>query len=304
MCVGGFASEPAINAYRDTVGQPLSIQPVETPVIRDTSGRLIVVNWNVHVGNGDIVRLIKNATNFERANGRARPEFVLLIEEAVRQDSSIPASAGFRVPSRISRPEQNIDIAAVARRLGWWMYYAPSMRNGNGLGPKAEDRGNAILSSLPLESVESVELPFGVQRRVALMATVTDAQRQPRLRVAVTHFDTRAPLLRGWIFGGPSARNTQAKGLVSALEKMQDDRLPLVVGGDLNTYLSSKGVIDTMSQIAPHADCGRQATHALGLTLDHIFASVPSAWSQECRRGDSAFGSDHFPLMLSLTVPW
>jgi endonuclease/exonuclease/phosphatase family metal-dependent hydrolase len=304
VSVGGFESEPALATYRDTVGPAITFAPGVTPPTRHSSGRLIVVNWNVHVGNGDIVGLIDALSNFEKVSGRGRPEFVLLIEEAVRQDENIPASAGVRVPSRIARSEESLDVAAVAHRLGWWMYYAPSMRNGDGLGPGAEDRGNAILSSLPLESVESVELPFVVQRRVALIATVVDARRQPQFRVAVTHFDTRAPLLRGWIFGGPSARNSQAKGLVSALGKVQDNGLPLIVGGDLNTYLSSKGVIDTMSQIAPHTDCGGQATHAFGLTLDHIFADVPSAWSPDCRRGDNAFGSDHYPLVLSLNIPW
>jgi endonuclease/exonuclease/phosphatase (EEP) superfamily protein YafD len=92
--------------------------------------------------------------------------------------------------------------------------------------------------------------------------------------------------------------------LVSALGRAKDPDLPLIVGGDLNTYLGSKGVINAMSQIAPHTDCGGQPTHAFGLTLDHFFADVPPAWSGECRRGDSVFGSDHYPLVLSLNVPW
>src|SRR5258705_254646 len=84
---------------------------------------------------------------------------------------------------------------------------------------------------------------LAIKRRVAVIAAVTDAQKQPRLRVAVTHFDTRAPVLQGWIFGGPAARNNQAKEFVSVLKKFQSDSLPLVVGGDLNTYLGSKSVI-------------------------------------------------------------
>jgi endonuclease/exonuclease/phosphatase family metal-dependent hydrolase len=178
------------------------------------------------------------------------------------------------------------------------------MRNGNHIGEHAEDRGNAILSSLPLEDVQAVELPFVVQRRVALIATVTDATKQPLLRVAVTHFDTRAPLLRGWIFGGPAARNTQAKGFVSALEKFSTDALPLIIGGDLNTYLGSKGVIDTLSQVAPRTECGKQPTHTSGFLLDHIFAEVPSTWPAQCVRATSTFGSDHYPLLFSLKVAW
>jgi endonuclease/exonuclease/phosphatase family metal-dependent hydrolase len=208
------------------------------------------------------------------------------------------------VPSRIAPPDPNLDIQSVARKLGWWLYYAPSMRNGDGVGLHAEDRGNAILSSQPLEGLEAVELPFGVQRRVALIATVIDAQKQPRLRVAVTHFDTRAALLHGWIFGGPAVRNNQAKEFVSVLRKFQGDSLPLIVGGDLNSYLGSKSVIETMSEIGPHTDCGNKPTHTWGARLDHLFANVPADWPGRCVRGDSTFGSDHYPLIFPLNVSW
>jgi endonuclease/exonuclease/phosphatase family metal-dependent hydrolase len=271
---------------------------------RDPGGRLIVINWNVYVGNGDVLALLDRISEVEKASGRGRPEFVLLLQESVRQSSAIPASTGFRPPGRIARPESSPDIAALARSLGWWMYYSPSMRNGDGLGALAEDRGNAILSSLPLQSVQSVELPFFTQRRVALTAIVADRDSRPRLRVAAAHFDTRAPFTQGWIFGGPRARKSQAAQLVATLKDSRSDGLPLVIGGDLNTYIGSQAVIDTMTQMTPHTDCGTQPTHALGLTLDHLFADVPTDWRQECARGDDRLGSDHYPLVLSLNVPW
>jgi endonuclease/exonuclease/phosphatase family metal-dependent hydrolase len=193
------------------------------PAVRDSTGRLIVVSWNIHVGNGDVVSLIDRISSFEHAQGNGDPAIVLLLQESVRQSSDIPKSSGFSVPGRIARSEDKLDIAALARKLGWWMYYAPSMRNGDGAGELAEDRGNAILSSLPLQSVEPVELPFSVQRRVALVATVADTRMQPLLRVAVTHFDTRAPLTKGWIFGGPRARNKQASALLASLDQYETD---------------------------------------------------------------------------------
>jgi len=297
-----IASDPGILSYRRTVGPAATYAPVPSRSA-DKNGRLIVVNWNVHVGHGDIQGLIERISRTETANGFGKPEFILLLQESFRQSADIPDSKGFKVPRRIAPPDEALDIQDVARKLGWWMYYAPSMRNGDGLRERAEDRGNAILSSLPLENVTAVELPFVVQRRVALIATVTDMQKQARLRVAVTHFDTRAPMLDGWIFGGPSARTRQAKELVSTLKGIAGDSLPLIVGGDLNAYIGSKSVIETMSQIAPHTDCGSQPTHALG-SLDHIFASLPTTWSSRCVRGDSMFGSDHYPLVLTLTVPW
>jgi endonuclease/exonuclease/phosphatase family metal-dependent hydrolase len=301
------ASEPAVVAYRNTVGPPIVFSPPEPHYSVDPKSRLIVVNWNVHVGHGDVIGLIDKLSSSEKANGFGNPEFVLLLEESFRQagqDKDIPDSTGVEVPGRIAPPDPSKDIAYVARKMGWWLYYAPSMRNGDGTGEHAEDRGNAILSSLPLEHTEAVELPFAVQRRVALIATVSDGRNQPKLRVAVTHFDTRAPLLQGWIFGGPAARNKQAKDFVTALKKFDADRLPIIVGGDLNTYMGSKAVIDTMSGMASHTDCGTQATHTMGVTLDHIFATVPEAWPGRCVRGDTTFGSDHYPLVFPLNVSW
>jgi endonuclease/exonuclease/phosphatase family metal-dependent hydrolase len=262
------------------------------------------VNWNVHVGNGDVAGLVQKISDAEKANGFGKPEFVLLLEESFRHGPDIPASTGVKVPSRIAPADPKLDIQDVARKLGWWLYYAPSMRNGDGVGLDAEDRGNAILSSLPLGGLEALELPFAVQRRVALIATITDAEKKPKLRVAVTHFDTRAPLLRGWIFGGPAARNNQAKEFVSVLRKFQSDSLPLVVGGDLNTYIGSKGVIDTMSGIGSHTDCGNEPTHTWGAKLDHIFANIPTDWPGHCVREGTTFGSDHYPLVFPLNVSW
>jgi endonuclease/exonuclease/phosphatase family metal-dependent hydrolase len=297
-----IASDPPVLSYRLTVGPPITNAPLATRSA-DKTGRLIVVDWNVHVGHGDIQGLIDRISRSEMSKGFGKPEFILLLQESFRHSSDIPDSVGFKVPRRIAPPEEALDIQDVAQKLGWWMYYAPSMRNGNGSGKLAEDRGNAILSTLPLESVTAVELPFVVQRRVALIATVTDKQKQARLRVAVTHFDTRAPMLDGWIFGGPSARTRQAKEFVAALKNTAADSLPLIVGGDLNAYIGSKPVVDAMSEIAPHTNCGSEPTHALG-SLDHVFASIPTAWPRQCVRGESTFGSDHFPLVLTLNVPW
>jgi endonuclease/exonuclease/phosphatase family metal-dependent hydrolase len=199
-----------------------------------------------------------------------------------------------------------MEIEEVAHELGWWMYYAPSMRNGKEVGQEAEDRGNAILSSLPLEGLEAVELPFVVQRRVALIATVTDAQKKPKVRVAVAHLDTQAPLLKGWFFGGPAGRKQQAEGIVTALKKFSADALPLIVGGDLNTHFGSgESAVETISRVAARTGCGHEATHVSGLTLDHVFARIPETWpAPKCTRVDDTFGSDHYPLVLALDLPW
>src|SRR5262245_34026906 len=178
-----IASEATLLSYRRTVGPPVMFAPAEPRPFADQKGRLIVVNWNVHAGHGDIEELIDKISGAEQANGFGKPEFVLLLQESFRQGNDIPVSTGIKVPRRIAPPDPNVDIEDIAGKLGWWMLYAPSMRNGNSDGEKAEDRGNAVLSSLPLGGVEAVELPFGVQRRVALIATISDHHKQPRLRV-------------------------------------------------------------------------------------------------------------------------
>ena len=285
------------------VGPPVVIAP-EVHQDRASEGRLIVVNWNVHVGHGNVAHLIEELSRAEQAKGYDRPEFVLLLQETFRRGSEVPVPGNVSVPRRISPPISAMDIEDLARELGWWMYYVPSMRNGNRVGADAEDRGNAILSSLPLADLEAVELPFVVQRRVALIATVTDAQSKPKLRVAVAHLDTRAPLFKGWILGGPAARNRQAYGIVAALGKFQNDNLPLVLGSDLNSVFgSAESAVATLSKAIARIDCGKQGTHTSGFVLDHVFARIPgSSRTPECTRIDQTFGSDHHPLVLPLSL--
>jgi endonuclease/exonuclease/phosphatase family metal-dependent hydrolase len=285
-----------------TVGPSVVVVPEVPP--HTEAGRLVVVNWNMHVGHGDVETLVEQISADEQALGFSRPNFILLLEESFRRSSRIPDAGGLSVPGRIAPPESGMDIEEVARRLGWWMYYVPSMRNGREGGEQAEDRGNAILSTLPLEDFEAVELPFVVQRRVALIATATDVQGQPLLRVAVAHLDTRAPILKGWIFGGPAARRYQAEELVATIKDRYDD-LPLVLGGDLNTLAGSgEAAVDAMSQVAKRKICGTKATHISGFVLDHLFTRVPDVWnSSDCVRLDSTFGSDHHPLVFGLNVP-
>src|SRR5262245_769916 len=82
--VASQASVPSIVSYRRTVGPPVVFAPPEVPPSVTPKGRLIVVNWNVHVGHGDVAALIEKISSAERANGFGKPEFVLLLEESFR----------------------------------------------------------------------------------------------------------------------------------------------------------------------------------------------------------------------------
>src|SRR5262245_137303 len=146
-----------LDAWCDTVGPALVRTPREHPIKR--SGRTLIVDWNVNVGNGNIEALIQKLTADELNAGRPEPHFVFLLQEAFRRDPALPSPSvrGASIPSRIASPMQ--DIQALSQKLDWWMFYVPSMRNGK----ETEDRGNAILSTLPLENLSAIELPFSVQ---------------------------------------------------------------------------------------------------------------------------------------------
>jgi endonuclease/exonuclease/phosphatase family metal-dependent hydrolase len=291
-----------LSKWCNTVGPAVVFAP-QSQKTPERTGRLIVVDWNVHVGYGKILDLIALLSKQEEASGFGSPQIVMLLQESIRRGVEVPASGKTDVPQRIPPPTPLIDIEDVARELGWWMYYVPSMRNGNKVGDEGEDRGNAVLSTLPLGGFEAVELPFVVQRRTAVIATV-GAPQKPLLRVAVVHLDTRAPVWKGWIFGGPFVRKRQAKGLVAALEKFESG-LPLVIGADLNSHAGrGEAAVDILSKIAPRQDCGSGATHASGLVLDHIFTKVPDNWAARCERSEDMFGSDHRALILRFGGPF
>jgi endonuclease/exonuclease/phosphatase family metal-dependent hydrolase len=294
------AGKAKLDQWCDTVGPALLRAPQKSQAPKN--GRILLVDWNVNVGNGNLEGLIAHLRKNEQEAGRGEPDFVFLLQEAFRRGPDVPATIddAANVPSRI--PSPSMDIEAVATKLDWWLFYAPSMRNGAQTGIDAEDRGNAILSTLPIEGLQAIELPFSVQRRVALAATVHDEHRGLRLHVATVHLDTRAPWSRGSIFGAAAARNRQARWMVDTLSRFSDDRTALVVGGDLNSYWGSlESAVDSFARVARRLSCGTQATHATGFTLDHLFARfTPEIGSASCTRAPDRFNSDHYPIVLPL----
>src|SRR5438093_443243 len=217
-----------------TVGPALFRAPAQLGLPRN--GRILVVDWNVHLGNGKIEALIDELKTDERRAGQGEPDFVFLLQEAFRRSADVPSNVrlAVTVPNRI--PSATQDIAALATKLDWWMFYVPSLRNGEQEGVAAEDRGNAILSSVPIEALQAIELPFSVQRRVSVAAIVRDDYRAVRFRVAAVHLDTRAPPSRGFIFGAAAARNRQAQRIVDTVGRSSDDGVSVILGGDLNSY--------------------------------------------------------------------
>lgn len=259
------------------------------------SDELTVVSWNTAVGDANIVEFVRRTRRPDRP-------MVLLLQEVYRHGPDVPRVLASRAcfAGRLGfRSDSSTDIDAVAAALGMSAYYVPSMRNG---GPDSdEDRGNAILSDLPLSDLTAIELPFERQRRVALAATVTGhttTGREWHLRVADVHLDNAMPG-RAWI-GSEFGRARQARGLVAMLR----DENPLVLGGDFNTWFgfSDQVFVETVRAFPQTVTTDRRATFRGLLRLDHLFYRLPAGWHGAVSRGDDRFGSDHSPLIGTVAI--
>ena len=265
-----------------------------------------VISWNTHVGGGDIVRLVSELEAGKLTGGEPVGHFVLLLQEVYREGVGVPIDPAAAVPPRIvlaPHGRAREDIVATAARLGLHLFYVPSMANGRPAAcEEPEDRGNAILSALPLTDLAAIELPFEAQRRVAVAATVTamsSAGRRWDLRFASAHLDHRSRTDRLYRSFG-AGRTRQARALVAALN---GDRI--VLGGDLNTWSIAplEGAARVLEAHFPQPESAAvQATFGTaaglgGMKLDRLMYRVPPAWAGPVQRISDTFGSDHHPLL-------
>jgi len=287
----------SLDNWRLSVGPPVIVSSASTAAA--PADRLVVVNWNMHVGGGDIAGMLDDV---RRLNGPSVP-IVFLLQEAYREGPEVPvrldSRASFASMIRSLRADgTREEIQAVAHRLGLHAYYVPSMRNG-APSASAEDRGNAILSTLPLSDLTAIELPFERQRRVAVAATVsgiTPAGSPWKLRVVSAHLDNMVGARRLWIAGGEFGRTRQARGLVSAL---REEEGPLVLGADLNSWFGFQdSAYRTAAAAFPMTSVtDRRATFHGMLRLDHLFFRLDDGWQATFSRAEKTYGSDHFPLI-------
>jgi endonuclease/exonuclease/phosphatase family metal-dependent hydrolase len=263
---------------------------------------IAVVTWNVHLGAGRLDAFVTDLRS-GALTGQPAPHFVLLLQEVRRRGGGVPARlvGEARAGRFMGDRDKDADIVAVARRLGLHLVYVPSVRNG-GFGEAAEDRGNAILASLPLAEPTGIELPLLSQRRVAVAATVPllDGMGTARgLRVASAHFDYGASRTRPLAPFG-AGRALQAAALAHALEGDGD----VVVGGDFNTWLPDRleGALARLRTEFPDFPGGTTAPtfYTGGLLpqrLDHLFMRSVDLRASAPVRIDDRYGSDHFPVM-------
>ena len=271
-----------LRSWCDAVGPVVAHAPAGPAAPGDRP--LVIVSWNTGVGRGDLPGLVRDVRSHH-----PEAQLVLLLQEAYRA-GTVPDQCpeGSRRARAIGRPRSpgSEDINILARRLGMHAVYAPSMRNGVDCAAEPrEDRGNAILSTMPLSEVAVIELPFARQRRLALAARVHQGARP--LLVVSTHFDT----LRG--------HKRMARAIAQAIGLLAWTG-PVVIGGDFNSTLVLDAGIREMRKHFAELDCGRGATHAWG-RLDHVFIGLQDG-PFPCRIGEQ-HGSDHRPLIAVLPAP-
>jgi endonuclease/exonuclease/phosphatase family metal-dependent hydrolase len=264
----------------------------------------------VWIGRGRLTELIEKIRAGAYASLGAEPGLPLLVllQEALRADQSVPARSNGMAPRELvtrSRPRE--DIVETARRLRLHLVYLPSMRNA----AERSDRGNAVLSTLPLENPRGIELPFILQRRVAVACSVTVAGR--RLDLVSAHLDPRGPVGHKWL--GAAGRAQQTRHLLEALTNETT-----ILGADLNLgrgrleptwrSLEEAGFQPGLPPVLPS---WRHTFHALPrLVLDYILIRDRAAALAGARvwrldedpadRGPTVFGSDHHPLLARLDL--
>jgi len=284
-----------LDRWCDSVGPPLVVAGASSP---PPLASLVIATWNVHVGNGDVESFV--ASLAARAGVRSPYGIVLLLQEAVRTGAEVPARYPDRMrpPGAIRAARAGRDVGALAERLGLHAAYVPSMRNGRLFPSDArEDRGNAILSTFPLDDVRAIELPFGRQRHVAVAARVT-VPGLPSLRVMAVHLD-------------PSGhRKEEAGALAAYLSEQAKAGEPVVVGGDLNTWFGRReDAFKTLAAAIPEEPCGLAKTNTwpwrlqgpLGWwrgRLDYFFSTLPASVMRSCETVPNQFGSDHHPVVM------
>ncbi len=271
--VGGAIQTTAAAAAPETIG------------IED----ITFVSWNVHVGSGDIRAFVKDLTSGNHTAGRPVRHYVLMLQEAVRTDGAPPLTGGASGAARIRAhaPVAPIDIVQIGRELGLSLIYVPSMRNGASAGDPAEDRGSAILSTLPLSEPMAIELPGERQRRVVIIA------RAASVSLAVLHLDALGGGRRLRIFWTPWMRDVQVRSTAGLLPEG-----PLVIGADLNTWHGRDELAARFLGGLFRATPLSIDRHGLGLrVLDYMFFRAGPDRRAYYRQVEHRYGSDHRPLV-------
>lgn len=296
---------PELEPWCRGVGTALAYRPGSDTAVVDLAD-LAVVTWNVRGGGGDVDSLVADLRN-GRLDGRPTESFVLLLQEVFRSGPSVPdastpgAEFGKRVaPEPSWRQAQSIE--RVARRNRLHLLYVPSARNG-GSNDHREDRGNAILSTMPLVGMEALELPLEKERRVALASrieVVSAGGQTTRALLFNVHLDVRSAWGEFHRTLG-AGRAEQARSIVE-----QYGRETIVLGGgDLNTWVrgneerAARILRDAFPQpeVRPDVRTVQPLWLLPGFVVDHLLFRLPETMTATYVVIEDRYGSDHHPVI-------
>jgi endonuclease/exonuclease/phosphatase family metal-dependent hydrolase len=267
---------------------------------------LLVVTWNAHVGGGALDAFVRDLRAGRLTAGDSVEHFVLLLQEVFRGSDAVPPlAAGMLYPGLIEEippAGERTDIEDwVARHPDLALFYAPSMRNGEAtMGGAREDRGSAIVATLPLLAPTAYEMPVQRQRRVvpvALVAARLSDGAEWRMQVASVHLENNPAGAKN----PERARYEQIEWLLDALP----DEDNAVLGGDMNTWMRGPGEIVIWRTRERYPDTPftlpsgptYERARVVRMYLDYLFFRVPDGGTSGYRRIPTSYGSDHYPLL-------
>jgi endonuclease/exonuclease/phosphatase family metal-dependent hydrolase len=227
---------------------------------------LKVMTFNIHHGKGT-----DGKTSLKR-----------IIAEISKSEAQIVALQ--EVDRFQSRSYFRDQIAIIAKRLGMFFIYAPSINLG------FCQYGNAILSKWPIESKAVCYMNGGMERRSILIAHIrvkestSKSQKGKKLTVVNTHIGVRA-----------QEQEWQMPILCHEIAKLSK---PAIVLGDFNMEPANPN-LKLMNALWQKIALNKsQATMQNGKQIDHVFTNCGSinakAWVQE------TIASDHHAVVADL----
>ncbi len=334
----GIGDNERLEAWCTTLGPVVidSLPSADFGALR-LADTLAVAVWNVNAGAGDVMAFLNEELGVlcdgreSRLEGGAK-HFVFLVQEALRRSNDIPdVPASWATPlpaTEAARPGERLDVVEVASACGLALFYVPAQRNGpdarDGL---REDKGNAILATLPLSDFVALELPYEAARRVVPVATVRNSAGDS-LRLASVYLITTPPPWRIFMTAN-TARLRQVLALAHALRQVEQVRagapipvegceptcdrkttpphhISTIVAGDLNTWSNRETALRQLRVDFPHSPPSLREPTRPPFTTDHLlFRRRDSGGAQileaTYRRVDNRYYSDHHPILAWFT---
>jgi endonuclease/exonuclease/phosphatase family metal-dependent hydrolase len=281
---------------------------------------LAVAVWNSNVGGGDLMAFVRDelglrCSDSASALGPGTLHFALLLQEAFRRSPDIPpAPAQWAIPPPVGeepREGPRLDVVEVAERCGLALVYVAAARNGD--APRdgmREDKGVAILSTLPLSDIIAIELPYEAARRVAVAATINGTDGDS-LRLVSAHLISTPPPSRVLTTGNAS-RLRQALAVVDVLHQAElargvdpsgGSRISTVVAGDLNTWSQRETSLRHLREHFPDSPAPLEEGTRGPFPTDHLLfrraddPNSPALIHGSYLRIGSSYNSDHHPLI-------